>query len=172
MIAAPDPQLRGQACFGCVTGGNSWRARWPHNQFAASFKVDKRCSSSSIHFNDENSGSCAPGSCGQKAAEPHGEWRLWPRAGLVPGASDSRMREISIRSALGIVPAGRSGNHAVPMMTNQPRSRERNQESIMPHKIRIALAVTLLALAAVSTVDTASAFPRFWPAVPFYYIPL
>jgi hypothetical protein len=42
----------------------------------------------------------------------------------------------------------------------------------MPHKIRIALAVTLLALAAVSTVDTASAFPRFWPAVPFYYIPL
>jgi hypothetical protein len=46
------------------------------------------------------------------------------------------------------------------------------QESIM-HKIRIALAVTALALAAASTVDTAQAFPWFgWRAVPLYYAPL
>ena len=41
----------------------------------------------------------------------------------------------------------------------------------MPRKVRFALAVTVLALSAVSAVGTASAFP-FWGAVPFYYIPL
>jgi hypothetical protein len=42
----------------------------------------------------------------------------------------------------------------------------------MQQKMRIALALTLLALTAVSTADAASAFHRFWPAVTFYYIPL
>jgi hypothetical protein len=78
-----------------------------------------------------------------------------------------------IRSAPGIVSAARSGNHAAPLTAIQRRSHERKQESIMPHKMRIALAVTLLALAAVSTVGTAQAFPFFsWGAVAGYYIPL
>jgi hypothetical protein len=43
----------------------------------------------------------------------------------------------------------------------------------MLRKTSIALAVTFLALAAMSAVDTASAFPRFgWWAVPVYGIPL
>jgi hypothetical protein len=42
----------------------------------------------------------------------------------------------------------------------------------MPRKVRFALAVTVLALSAVSAVGPASAFPRFWPAVTLYYIPL
>jgi hypothetical protein len=42
----------------------------------------------------------------------------------------------------------------------------------MLRKTSLALAVTCLALAAMSAVDTASAFPRFWGAVTFYYIPL
>jgi hypothetical protein len=42
----------------------------------------------------------------------------------------------------------------------------------MTSKMHIALALAALALTAVATADTASAFPRFWPAVTFYYIPL
>jgi hypothetical protein len=43
----------------------------------------------------------------------------------------------------------------------------------MLHKLRVALPVTLLALAAVSSIDSASAFSWFgWPAVAGYYIPL
>jgi hypothetical protein len=42
----------------------------------------------------------------------------------------------------------------------------------MSHKTRIALALTVVALAAASTVSPASAFPRFWGAVTLYYIPL
>jgi hypothetical protein len=42
----------------------------------------------------------------------------------------------------------------------------------MSHKMRIALAVTVLALTAASTAGPASAFPRFWGAVTLYYIPL
>jgi hypothetical protein len=59
------------------------------------------------------------------------------------------------------------------MTAIQRRSHGRKQESIMLHKIRIALAVTALALAAVSTVDAAQAFPRFgWGVVTFAYYPL
>jgi hypothetical protein len=43
----------------------------------------------------------------------------------------------------------------------------------MRHKMRIALAVTVLALMAASTASPASAFNWFsWRAVPFYLIPL
>jgi hypothetical protein len=45
------------------------------------------------------------------------------------------------------------------------------QEGKMPRKVRFALAVTVLALSAVSAVGTASARP-FWGAVTLYYIPL
>jgi hypothetical protein len=41
------------------------------------------------------------------------------------------------------------------------------------NKFRIALAAMIVALAAVSAIDSASAFPhRFWHAVTFYYVPL
>jgi hypothetical protein len=40
------------------------------------------------------------------------------------------------------------------------------------NKFRIALAAMIVALAAVSAIDSASAFPRFWGAVTLYYIPL
>ena len=42
----------------------------------------------------------------------------------------------------------------------------------MSRKVRFALAVTVLALSAVSAVSTASAFPFSWRAVPLYGIPL
>jgi hypothetical protein len=43
----------------------------------------------------------------------------------------------------------------------------------MSHKMRIALAVTVVALAAASTASPASAFNLFsWRAVPLYGIPL
>jgi hypothetical protein len=58
------------------------------------------------------------------------------------------------------------------MTAIQRRSHEREQESKMPRKIRFALAVTVLALSAVSAVGTASAFPFSWRAVPLYGIPL
>jgi hypothetical protein len=45
------------------------------------------------------------------------------------------------------------------------------QEGKMPRKVRFALAVTVLALSAVSAVGTASARP-FWGAVTLYYISL
>jgi hypothetical protein len=66
----------------------------------------------------------------------------------------------------------RSGSRAAPMTAIQRRSHEREQEGKMPRKVRFALAVTVLALSAVSAVGTASAFPFSWRAVPFYYIPL
>jgi hypothetical protein len=47
-----------------------------------------------------------------------------------------------------------------------------NRRAKMPRKIRFALAVTVLALSAVSAVSTASAFPFSWRAVPLYGIPL
>jgi hypothetical protein len=42
----------------------------------------------------------------------------------------------------------------------------------MTNRMQIALALAALALTAVATADTASAFPRFWGAVTLYYIPL
>jgi hypothetical protein len=41
----------------------------------------------------------------------------------------------------------------------------------MVRKASIALALTVAALAATSAINSAWAFSRFWPAVPFYYIP-
>jgi hypothetical protein len=107
---------------------------------------------------------------GAHSMQPDGAMFDIGRFGIGPLAS--RIREVSDRSAPRIVALVRSGNHAAPdEQCNLARMSEK--ESIMPHKMRIALAATLLALAAVSTVDTASAFPRFgWWAVPLYGIPL
>jgi hypothetical protein len=41
----------------------------------------------------------------------------------------------------------------------------------MPHKLRIALAATVLALTAVSATTPASAFRGFWGYQTFYYYP-
>jgi hypothetical protein len=86
-------------------------------------------------------------------------------APLVHSGAVSRIHEACVRSVRWIVRANRSGNHAAP--------RRSRKESIMPRRMSIALAVTVLALAAASTVNTAAAFPYFfWPAVPGYLIPL
>jgi hypothetical protein len=48
----------------------------------------------------------------------------------------------------------------------------RRRRDMMLRKTALALAVTIMALAAMSAADTASAFPFAWRAVPLYGIPL
>jgi hypothetical protein len=85
------------------------------------------------------------------------------------------MRETYIQHAPTTVPVFRSGLRLVaPLMTTPNVAyKKRQQESIMLNKRRIAVAMTLAALAAVSAVDSASAgFNAFFGrAVTFYYIP-